>query len=167
MDTVESIKSASSDGLDLELKLGLHASRLGFRVRLLHYLLSERVSAAFAPYKLRPGSLTTMVLIAANPGNSQIELARVGSLDKSSIVSIVDDLEARGLAIRGRSTSDRRRNSLFLTPAGEKLMHEMHLIAMATEDRIRNGLSAQEYKTLFELIDKAAQLANSDMADGT
>lgn len=139
------------------LRLGLHAARIGFRVRLLHHLMSHRVEAAFAPYKLRPGSLTTMILIAANPGYSQIGLARIGSLDKSKVVAIVDDLEARGLAIRGRSTSDRRRNALVLTRAGEELMQEMHRVAMATEQPIRDALSAREIEQLHELLERAYQ----------
>jgi DNA-binding MarR family transcriptional regulator len=163
MDTVEEINSIGSGGpREDELKLGLHALRMGFRVRLLHHVMSERVTAALAPYKLRPGSLTTMVMIAANPGYSQIELARIGSLDKSSIVAIVDDLEEKGLAVRGRSTSDRRRNSLSLTPAGERLMHEMHSVALATEAPLREGLSPEEHDRLVELLDKAHHLIRSD-----
>jgi DNA-binding MarR family transcriptional regulator len=162
MDTVEELNSVGSGRSEDELKLGLHALRIGFRMRLLHHVLSERVTAAFVPYKLRPGSLTTMVMIAANPGYSQIELARIGSLDKSSIVAIVDDLEEKGLAVRGRSTSDRRRNSLFLTPAGESLMHEMHRVALATEAPLREGFSPEEYDKLFELLDKAHRLIRSD-----
>jgi DNA-binding MarR family transcriptional regulator len=151
-------KNESKDG---EIQLGLHAQRLGFRVRLLHHLLSQRVADAFASYGLRPGSLTIMVLISANPGYSQIELSRIGNLDKSAIVTIVDDLEARGLAIRGRSSSDRRRNSLFLTPAGETLMQDMHRTAMATEQPLRDGLSPEDYDKLFELLDKARALVAS------
>jgi DNA-binding MarR family transcriptional regulator len=139
------------------LKLGLHADRVGFYVRLLHALLSARIQKAFAPYGLRPGSLTTMVLISANPGYSQIELARVGSLDKSAIVAIVDDLEARGLAIRGRSTSDRRRNSLFLTPAGEALMNEMHRKALDSEAPIRGELSSIELSKFLEYLDRVTK----------
>ncbi|WJR78221.1 MarR family transcriptional regulator [Bradyrhizobium sp. NP1] len=149
---------AKNEAEDGDIQLGLHALRLGFQVRRLHHLLSERVANVFLPYGLRPGSLTVMVLISANPGYSQAELARIGNLDKSAIVTIVDGLEARGLAIRGRSPSDRRRNSLFLTPAGEKLMLEMHGLAMATEQPLRDGLTAEEYDRLFALLEKARRI---------
>jgi DNA-binding MarR family transcriptional regulator len=156
LSTVESPETAARDDVkDQDLQLGLHGQRMGFRVRRLHHLLSQRVVEAFAHYGLRPGSLTMMVLISANPGYSQVELSRIGNLDKSAIVTIVDDLEKRGLAIRGRSSSDRRRNSLFLTAKGEKLMKEMHDLAMATEQPLRDGLSAKEYDQLFELLEKA------------
>jgi DNA-binding MarR family transcriptional regulator len=62
------------------------------------------------------------------------------------------------LAIRGRSSSDRRRNSLFLTAQGEKLMKEMHQLAMATEQPLRDGLSPEEFDQLFELLEKARAL---------
>jgi DNA-binding MarR family transcriptional regulator len=159
LSTIESPETTvRGDAKDQDLQLGLHDQRLGFRVRRLHHLLSQRVIAAFASYGLRPGSLTTMVLISANPGYSQVELSRIGNLDKSAIVMIVDDLEKRGLAIRGRSSSDRRRNSLFLTAQGEKLMKEMHDLAMASEQPLRDGLSAKEYELLFELLEKARAL---------
>jgi len=51
------------------------------------------VEQAFAPYGLRLGSLTKMVLISANPGHSQVELSRIGDIDNSAIVTIVDELE--------------------------------------------------------------------------
>lgn len=149
----------AEDGSDIEtlfgLKLGLHSNRVGFYVRLLHTLLSARIQKVFAPYGLRPGSLTTMVLISANPGYSQIELARVGSLDKSAIVAIVDDLESRGLAIRGSSAKDRRRNSIFLTAAGEALMNEMHKKALDTEAPIRSEFSAIEFVRFLEYLKRA------------
>ena len=159
MSTLELTETTARDDIrDEDLKLGLHGQRLGFRVRRLHHVLSQRVEQAFAHYGLRPGSLTMMVLISANPGYSQVELSRIGNLDKSAIVTIVDELENRGLAIRGRSSSDRRRNSLLLTAQGEKLMKEMHRLAMATEQPLRDGLSAEEYDQLFELLEKARAL---------
>jgi len=160
---VESPEPPARDEVrDPELQLGLHGQRLGFRVRRLHHLLSLRVEQAFATYGLRPGSLTMMVLISANPGYSQVELSRIGNLDKSAIVTIVDELEKRGLAIRGRSLSDRRRNSLSLTAEGEKLMKEMHALAMATEQPLRDGLSPGEFDQLFGLLEKARALVAAE-----
>ncbi|MFT8245853.1 MarR family winged helix-turn-helix transcriptional regulator [Roseomonas sp. BN140053] len=147
-------EARTADGL----ALGLMARRIGFRMRLLQNLLGARVVAAFAPFGLRPGTFTTMALIAANPGLSQIRLAREGGLDKSALVAIVDQLEERGLAVRTRSVIDRRSNSLALTPAGEALMQEMSAAAQATEQCIRDGLSPAEVETLFELLERAYQI---------
>lgn len=153
------------DGSPRNLKAGLMANRLSFRVRGVMSLLGDRVLAAFAPFGLRSGSFTSLALIAANPGCSQKDLAREGGLDKSSLVAIVDELEKRGLAIRAKSPTDRRRSSLFLTPEGEKVMREMYAVAMGTEESIRNGLAADEVAQLFHLLERVYQiLASEDLA---
>jgi DNA-binding MarR family transcriptional regulator len=149
------IDTPEASGAEPSLKPGLMANRLSFRVRGLLTLLGDRVVKAFAPYGLRSGSFTTMALIAANPGCSQIDLARVGGLDRSSLVGIVDDLEKRGYAIRARSMVDRRRSSLFLTPEGEKVMNEMFVVAMATEKSIRDAFTAEEMAQFFDLLERA------------
>ena len=56
METPET--AARDDVKGQELQLGLHGQRLGFRVRRLHHLLSQRVVEAFAPYGLLPWSET-------------------------------------------------------------------------------------------------------------
>jgi DNA-binding MarR family transcriptional regulator len=144
------------------LKAGLMADRLSFRVRGVMALLGARVTEAFAPYGLRAGSFTSMALIAANPGSSQIELARLGGLDKSSIVLIIDDLVKRGYAVRAKSTEDRRRSSLFLTRAGEAVMSEMYTAAMATEASIRDGLGTEDMERLFTLLDRVYHILDSE-----
>lgn len=151
---------------DQSLKSGLMANRLSFRLRGLLTLLGERVTSAFAPYGMRSGTFTTMALVAANPGCSQIDLARVGGLDRSLLVAIVDELERRGLAIRARSSIDRRRSSLYLTPAGETLMNEMFVEAMKTETSIRAAFSPGEMTQFFEFLERAYQiLATEDQRD--
>jgi DNA-binding MarR family transcriptional regulator len=137
--------------------LGVLASRLGPVVRLLRNHLSSRIMQAFEPFGLRTGSFSTMALIAANPGCSQTDIARQTGVDKSVVVALVDALEARGLAARMRSTSDRRRNVLSLTPAGQAQLIEMHEIALAVEAPIRAALSEAEIETLIELNRRSLQ----------
>jgi DNA-binding MarR family transcriptional regulator len=134
---------------------GLMADRLSFRVRSVLGLLGSRVTEAFLPFGLRPGSFTSMALISANPGCSQAELAREGGIDKTSVVFIVNDLEERGLAIRGRTPNDKRRSSLSLTAEGDRVMREMYEAAMATEASLRDRMSGDEMQTLFALLEKA------------
>ncbi len=110
--------------------LGVLSSSLGPVVRLLRNHLASRIMLAFEPDGLRPGSFSTMALIAANPGCSQSDIARETGVDKSVVVALADLLEARGLAERTRSTRDRRRNALTLTEAGHQLLAEMHAIAL-------------------------------------
>lgn len=139
----------------LRMDWGLLSNGVGTRVRLLRNELTNRIIDAYAPFMLRSGALSTMVLIKANPGCSQAELAREVAMDDSAMVAIIDELEERGLAVRSRSQSDRRRNSLALTADGETLMGEMIGCAMKVEKPIRDAMSPEELTTLLALLGRA------------
>ena len=144
------------------LQSGLMSQKLSFRLRCLLTLLGNRLVAANAPFGLRTGSFTVLALMAANPGCSQIELARFGALDRSLLVTIVDELEKRGLAVRKRSEVDRRRSSLYITDEGETVMNEMFYAAMDTEKPIRDGFSEQEMAQFFNFLERAYELVARD-----
>jgi DNA-binding MarR family transcriptional regulator len=139
----------------LRMDWGLLNKAVGTGTRLLHNELVVRIVEAYAPFGLRSGALSTMVLISANPGCSQSELAREVAMDDSAMVAIIDQLERRGLAVRSRSTADRRRNTLSLTPEGEALMHEMTGRAMDVESPIHDALSPDEQVMLVTLLRRA------------
>jgi DNA-binding MarR family transcriptional regulator len=149
--TKDELPVPAADGIDL----GLLGDSVGPAIRLLRNFLSSRIVAAFEPFGLRSGTFSTMALIAANPGCSQSDIARHIGTDKSIVVAIVDDLERRGLAERQRSTEDRRRNALTLTPAGHELMAEMDRIGREVEGPIRQALTPAELTQLISLSRRA------------
>jgi DNA-binding MarR family transcriptional regulator len=60
------------------------------------------------------------VLAAAMTGeHTQIEIARMIGLDKTTMVVTLDELQAAGLAERRPSATDRRARIIAVTPAGE------------------------------------------------
>jgi DNA-binding MarR family transcriptional regulator len=134
---------------------GQLALTVGPRVRLLRNALAARSIAALEPFGLPTGSLTVLSLIAANPGSSQTLLARAAGLNKSALVGIVDELERRGLAARGRSASDRRRNQLTVTADGEAAMKAMFERVRKGEETVRDALGAAEHRRLLDLLDRA------------
>src|SRR5688500_8712637 len=113
IDTMGDAKAGGSG-----LALGRMDEYLGFRLRRIQNRLSKNFTAASAEHNLRHGLFSSLALIVANPGTSQAEVSKEVGLDKSAIVSIVDDLEQRGLAERRVSSSDRRRHALYATPKG-------------------------------------------------
>jgi len=137
------------------LAWGVFDTHVGPVVRLVRNELVVRITEAQAPFGLRFGTLSTMVLVDANPGCSQADLARELAIDKSVLVSIVDDLEAKGLAKRTRSSVDRRRNSLTLTAAGKRVMQEMLEATGAVEQPMRDAMSQEELRTLVALLRRA------------
>ena len=140
-----------------ELNWGILDGSVGPRIRLMRNILSARSIAVSAPHGLPTGSLTVLALIAANPECSQTALARRAGINKSALVGIVDELEKRGLAARGRSPTDRRRNTLLVTPAGEQVIHELFSKVTLEEGPIRDALGLADMAQLIELLDRAVR----------
>ena len=137
------------------LKWGLFEDSIGPTVFLLSNALTSRSLAALAPFRLPAGSLSVLTLIHANPNCSQMDLSRTTGMSKSGVVGIIDELERRGLASRGRSQDDRRRYRLTLTKEGEAQLHEMVAVQLAQEEAIRQELSREELRQLAGMLRRA------------
>jgi DNA-binding MarR family transcriptional regulator len=140
----------SNDRLDL----GRLGDFIGFRLRRVQNQLSRDFAAATAEQGLRSGLFSALSLIEANPGIAQSELSREVGLDKSVTVTIVDDLERGGWAVRTRSESDRRRHALHITEAGKAKLNELFKVLERTEDAALHTLSPAELHLLHELLDR-------------
>src|SRR4051812_37664899 len=71
------------------------------------HVLSNRLAAALADVDLTP-RMQCVLVHALEEERTQIQLAALADLDKTTMVSTVDDLERRGLAERRPSAADRR-----------------------------------------------------------
>jgi DNA-binding MarR family transcriptional regulator len=137
-----------------KVRLGRLDDFLGFRLRRVQNMLSERFAQSIAGDGLRSGQFSTLALIAANPGISQNELAREVGLDKSVMVMMVDDLEKRQWAVRARSQTDRRRHALTITSDGQVELDRMFAALERTEAVVERGFSRAELGLLHELLDR-------------
>jgi DNA-binding MarR family transcriptional regulator len=81
-------------------------------------------------------------------------LARALGIDRSTLVPILDRLQARGLVVRRPSPNDGRTHALGLTSVGEKALARFSRLVRSHEKRIASGLSAAEIRTLIELLEK-------------
>jgi DNA-binding MarR family transcriptional regulator len=85
---------------------------------------------------------------------SQADLAGTLRVDPTSLVGLLNELEAAGLVERRRTRRDRRRHNVALTSAGIcRLAEERALIAI--ERRALSGLDPTEQATLHALLQKA------------
>jgi DNA-binding MarR family transcriptional regulator len=137
-----------------KVSLGRLGNFLGFRLRRVQNQLSRYFAAATAEQGLRSGLFSSLALISANPGMSQNELSKAIALDKSVTVTIVDELEKYGWAVRKRSATDRRRHALYITQAGEDHLDELFAVLENTEQAVLHQLSEGEMKLLSELLDR-------------
>ncbi|HEY6452920.1 MAG TPA: MarR family winged helix-turn-helix transcriptional regulator [Steroidobacteraceae bacterium] len=101
-----------------KVDLGMLPRLLGYNLRRAHQASWRTYVSFIGENKIRPGLFSLLILTRSNPGIAQIELGTHLGVDKASIVALLDRLERAGLIERRRSTRDRRRQGVFLTPAG-------------------------------------------------
>jgi DNA-binding MarR family transcriptional regulator len=142
----------------------------GLLPTLLGYMLRRAQSAVFGDFAatfarageaLTPGEFGLLVLVERNAGLSQMALARALGIDRSTLVPILDRLQARGLLVRHRSPSDGRTHALALTSTGERALARFTKLVRTHEKRIASGLSAAEIAILIELLEKVRHGARS------
>jgi DNA-binding MarR family transcriptional regulator len=69
-------------------------------------------------------------------------------MDRATMMALVDRLEARGLVVRRRSRSDRRRQELYLTPRGQTVLKAAKAKIGEHERRIKRRFSDAELEAL-------------------
>jgi MarR family transcriptional regulator for hemolysin len=103
------------------------------------------------------------VLATAMTGaHTQIELARLVGLDKTTMVVTVDALEAAGLAERKPSATDRRARVVAVTKAGERKVREAEAVLDLVRDDVLAVLEPAERKVFLSAL---SQLACARLAD--
>lgn len=127
---------------------------IGYHLRRAHGTVVTSFAAATAELDLSPGQFGMIALIRANPRLSQVDLAAIIGLDKSTVAPAVDKLVRRKLVARKPSDTDRRFNTLMLTAVGEALYQDALQRIRAHEDEIAGPLTADERRTLIGLLEK-------------
>jgi DNA-binding MarR family transcriptional regulator len=96
---------------------------------------------------------------------TQHALGRCVGVDPSSMVSTIDELEARGLVERRRNPSDRRAHALHLTEAGSETLARGRALARQAQDELLAPLSAKERKQFHEMLLRIALAADAKQGE--
>lgn len=135
------------------LNPGLLPELIGYRLRLAQQSVFRDFAASVPG--VSPGRIGMLLLIEANPGVTQSRLAQAVDRDRSTMVGVLDQLEARGL-IERKKGEDRRTNALWLTRPGRSLLVRAKRAIATHERRVASRLSAAERAKLLELLARIA-----------
>ena len=124
---------------------------LGYRLRLAQQAVFRDYAASVQG--LSPGRVGLLITIDANPGVTQSRLAEAVNRDRSTMVAVFDELEARGLIERRRG-ADRRTNGLWMTRSGRQLLARALRGIALHEQRVAARLSPAERRQLLSLLGK-------------
>jgi MarR family transcriptional regulator, transcriptional regulator for hemolysin len=116
---------------------------LSFLLNHTSHVLATRMTAAFAEIGITPRDYC--VLAHAMSGEyTQIELAKLSDLDKTTMLNTLDELERAGYAERRPSPADRRVRIVTVTPAGAGLVAAGHRIADRVHGEVLDALPREE-----------------------
>jgi DNA-binding MarR family transcriptional regulator len=119
------------------------------------HALSNRLAVALADVDLTP-RMQCVLVHALEEERTQIQLAALADLDKTTMVATVDDLEARGLAERRPSASDRRARVITVTDKGRAAAEEGQRIVDRVHADALDGLSASDRSAFVQALSRLA-----------
>ncbi|MGF4045199.1 MULTISPECIES: MarR family winged helix-turn-helix transcriptional regulator [Paenarthrobacter] len=130
-------------------------SDVGLLLAKLHATGSLLNNKALADYGLRERSFSVLTLACSGLEPTQRELADFLSLDPSQVVSLVDDLEHRGLVKRAQGKQDRRAKIIVSTTEGRRIHNKARAALEVCEQTQLAALSEDENAQLRALLKKA------------
>ena len=84
---------------------------------------------------------------------TQIELATELEIEKPTLGKLIERLEAKGWVERRADEKDARSKLVYLTPAAQPVLQEMHSEAQAVVEGIFAGLSSEDAERLHGMLD--------------
>ncbi len=133
---------------------GLLPGLVGYQLRMAQIALFRDFAQGPGGEDVTPGLFGVLVIIEANPDLKQSELARAAQLDRSTVVTVIDNLQRRGLVERRAAPHDRRSNAIRLTDAGTTLLRKLKRQVNQHEKRLLENFSAAERDTFIALLKK-------------
>ena len=125
---------------------------LGYLVRRFQVWVFQDFIRTLEEIDIRPAQYSVLVIIGANPGLSQSDLADTLGIERARLVRLLDRLERRGLTRRLRSPRDRRSHALQLTAEGQRVLKRAKALAAEHEARLGKRLGLEPRQAMLEFL---------------
>ena len=125
---------------------------LGYFLRRAQVWVFQDFIRTLSAVDIRPAQYSVLIVVGANPGLSQAELADKLAIERARLVHMLDQLEKRGLIERLPSPVDRRTHALQLTKEGQKLLKRAKALAARHEARLADKLGSSAREQALDLL---------------
>ena len=137
---------------DKDGELGELADIVGFHIRLAHVAVYRHFTETFSDLELTQKQVSVLWLVDDHPGISQIAVGQRLQMDRATTMTIVNRLQERGYLRRERSTSDARKQALYLTPEGRAALATAKSCIGEHEAWLKGRFTSDEVKKLVEML---------------
>lgn len=117
------------------------------------HVLRTRMSAALAEIGLT-ARMHCVLVHALEEERTQIQLAEIGGMDKTTMVVTVDALEEAGLAERRPSAKDRRARIIAVTEEGARVAGQSQVIVDEVHREALAELSEGEREVFLRMLNR-------------
>lgn len=109
-----------------------------------------------------PTQFSVLAFIQIEPGIHQNTLGERVALDRSSVTTCVDNLEARGLIRREVDKNDKRARLLFITLQGKDALDEVAAAAARARQRIEQTLGVERFANFLQDLRAFSQILENE-----
>lgn len=117
------------------------------------HVLRTRMAAALAEIGLT-ARMHCVLVHALEEERTQIQLAEIGDMDKTTMVVTVDALEKAGLAVRRPSSTDRRARIIAVTEKGAQVARQSQEIVDGVHKAALDALGEGEGQALVRAMNR-------------
>jgi DNA-binding MarR family transcriptional regulator len=128
------------------------AERLGYLLKHAHLRHGELTAAAMRPHGITGRQCAVLLAIDDHEPQSQQEVARRLGVDRTTMVALIDELQAKSLVERRPADDDRRRNVVALTARGREVLDAALTTTRAVEREFLAPLSPADAATFRRLL---------------
>lgn len=127
---------------------------VGFHIRLAHGAVYRHFSETFTGLDLTQKQVSVLWLVGDHPGIAQIAVGGQLRMDRATTMTIVNRLQERAYLRRERSSSDGRKQSLYLTAQGEAALAEAKECIESHEAWLKSRFTQGEIEKLVEMLSR-------------
>ncbi len=116
--------------------------------------IREISEKTLSPLKMTPKQYRVIATLHFEGPSSQRDIGETLKIDRTSMVLLIDELEAKGWVVRDVHPKDRRYYLLNLTIAGKKIFKNAHRLVLNAEQEFLKPLSKKERQSLRQCLSK-------------
>jgi DNA-binding MarR family transcriptional regulator len=132
--------------------IGAIRNIVGFHIRLAYGAVYRHFTDTFAHLDLTQKQVSVLWLVDDHPDIAQTDLAQRMRMDRATTMAIVNRLESRGYLVRGKSTTDGRKQTLNLTHSGRKALVTDKSAIQQHEQWLKSRFTEREVAKLIEML---------------
>ena len=135
--------------------------RLGYLLRQANATHRQAMERAMVGLRVTSPQFIVLTMLAAYPGVSGADVARLAFLTPQTVSLIVANLERAGAVARRAHEVHGRIQHLDVTPAGRALLARCKRLVDAVEENLKDGLSARDEQAIRRWLVRVAHASSA------